>query len=135
MKRTVTLALLLACGAAWAANWLAIGMSQDNINVYVDTSSIRVEGQIRRAWFKFVYAHHTFKGVGPNSQDWLSEAVGREKFNCSEESNRTEALTNYFDDGTSTTVPSELFPTPWEPVVPGTLQDVEMKFICAWGKK
>jgi hypothetical protein len=136
VKRTVLLALLLACGAAQAANWVSLGKSEDGtVEPFVDVSSIRIAGSIRRAWIKHVFIPHTFRGTGDDVNKWQSESLARIAFNCADESKRTEALTVYYDDGTGWSAPATAYPSPWEPVVPDTVRSTAMQFICAWGKK
>jgi hypothetical protein len=45
-------ALLLACGAALASQWVQVGTGKDGTKVWVDTSSITVTSSIRQALLK-----------------------------------------------------------------------------------
>jgi hypothetical protein len=134
MKHTILLALLLACGTAQAADWVPIGKADNGTQeTFVDVSSIRVTGSIRRAWAKLVPAHHTMKlPDNDNRKKWVSYEVSREAFNCDEETSIFEALSAYFDDGTNGSVPADAFPTQWTPVPPDTIRSIEMHFVCAW---
>ena len=137
MKRPILLALLLACGSALAAQWTFVARSEGGKHErYIDVSSIRVTGDIRRAWFKSVYAAHVAKDdSGSDANKWWSSTVGLRAYNCSEGTSRFEAQTVYYEDGTNYSDPSSAFPTPWEPVVPDTVRSAEMQFICAWKPK
>ena len=136
MKRTILLALLLACGTAQAAEWVSLGKSDDGKQeTFVDISSIRVTDSIRRAWDKRVQAPHTERGTGDDASKWVSYYVGREAFNCGEEVWRSEAISIYFDDGTHWSAPADFYPRTWEPVPPDTVGSVIMQFICAWKPK
>jgi hypothetical protein len=135
-RRRLLVTLLLACGTAQASEWVSIGTAQGGaLEVFVDNSSIRVTGSIRRAWIKTVYAHHTVRGLDDDAQKWQSHTVSLIAFNCGEESTRTEGLNVYFDDGTAWAPPSTHLQTSWEPAPPDTMVSDEMRFVCAWGKK
>ena len=136
MKRTILLTLLLASGTAQASEWVSLGKSDDGKQaIFVDVSSVRVAGQIRRAWFKTVLAPHTVRGTGEDVDKWESDEVGQNAFDCSENTRRVEALIIYYEGGGDHTLPARMFPSPWEPVPPDTLVSVEMHFICAWKPK
>jgi hypothetical protein len=136
MKRKLLLALLLACGTAQASDWVSVGKTangqQEN---FVDISSIRVTGSIRRAWAKGVQAPHTERGTDDNANKWVSYYLSRETFNCREQVWRSEALTIYYDDETNGSMPAAIYPQAWEPVPPDTTLSALMQFICAWKPK
>jgi hypothetical protein len=124
--------LVLVSGAAAAAEWLSIGRSQDKkIEVLVDLASIRAERTIRRASTKYEYAPRTQAVAGHDPARWIDYSLTQKAFNCTEEMSKTEAVTLYFEDGASESVPAETSPDPWKPVVPDTLVYAEMKFICS----
>jgi hypothetical protein len=130
-RRLIGAALLLAVGAAQASDWVSLGKTDDGKQeIFVDVSSVRVEGDIRRAWMKFVVAPHTLRGTGPNSRKWASNSVRRDAYNCRNETHKLEALTVYFEDGTN----DSYYPSAaqWEPVAPDTVSDTVMRFVCAW---
>jgi adenine-specific DNA-methyltransferase len=82
--------------------WVSIGKDAAGHETFVDVSSIRVVGAIRRAWFKSVYVSHTMRETdGPDANKWWSASVHRRAFNCGEETTRSEALTVYYEDGTN----------------------------------
>jgi hypothetical protein len=130
------LALLLSCGTAQAAEWFSLGKSVAGDETFVDVSSVRVAGPMRRAWFKTIYVpHKTKESTGPDANKWWHEGLQRKAFNCAEETARSEALTVYYEDGTNGSDPPAAYPTRWEPVVPETVLNTEMQFICAWKSK
>jgi hypothetical protein len=136
VKRTVLLALLLACGTAQASEWVSLGKSEDGTKeTFIDVSSIRVVGAIRRAWFKVIYAPHAQRGSGSDANKWWNYTMEREALTCAEETFRLEGLLIYYDDGTTNSVPSISFPTSWEPVPPDTMYEVQLRFICTWKPK
>jgi hypothetical protein len=128
--------IALACGTTQASEWVSVGKTEDAApEVFVDVSSIRITGVIRRAWVKHVFQPHSERGVGEDQNKWESETLNREAFNCSEESIRIEALTIYYEGGGLSSAPAADSPTPWEPVAPDTVGSVKMHFICAWKPK
>jgi hypothetical protein len=80
----ILLALLLACGAAQASDWVSVGTIV-GATTYVDRSSIRVSENIRRAWIKLVYASHMKRGSGDDSNKWRIYDLSREAFDCAQE--------------------------------------------------
>jgi hypothetical protein len=111
MRKTIMLALLLACGTVHAAEWVSIGKGPDGREYLADVSSIQVKDGLRRAWIKTVFAPHTMRDPGDDNK-WWSAAVGREAFNCGDETFRVEGLLVYFEDGTSTLMDAKSFPSP-----------------------
>jgi hypothetical protein len=129
------MAVLLACGVAQASEWASIGKSDDGKEEgFIDTSSIRISGDIRRAWVKLIYGPHT-KSDPDNPKMWEREAVAHEKFNCSDETESADALTIYYEDGTVYSLSPQLLPTPWSPVPPDTMMSDDLRFVCAWKPK
>jgi hypothetical protein len=124
--------LVLVSGTAASAEWLSIGRSPDRkIEVFVDLSSIRAERNIRRASTKYDYAKQTREVAGHDPAKWIDYSLAQKAFNCAEEMSKTEAVTLYFEDGATESVPAETNPEPWKPVVPETLVYAELKFVCS----
>ena len=136
MRNLILVTLLLACGTAQASEWVSIGRSNDRAQeTFIDVSSVRVVGAIRRAWFKVAIAPQTQRGEGPDANKWWSYTMEREAINCAEETERSEAATIYFSDGTSSPLPAESYPKPWHPITPDSMDHVRLRFICAWSKR
>ncbi len=136
MSRTTSaalVALVLACGTAQASKWVfVVEAANGKGQVFIDTQSIRIDGNIRRAWFKSVYAPHSVPDP-PGSGRYSAYNVTRAAFNCSEETSRVEAITIYYEDGSNPkSMPPSQFPTAWEQVPPDTISAVDMAFICVW---
>lgn len=113
MKRTIMLALLLAYGAAQAADWQSIGTSEGGKKEHlVDASSIHVEGGIRHIWFKIRYARNTQKGAAHYADMWETDSMFYDAFNCAEGTSRNEALDVHFEDGTTWVNPADQYPAP-----------------------
>jgi hypothetical protein len=127
------LVLLLACGAARAADWVSIGKNAEGIaEEFVDASSISVEDGVRRASVKTLYTPH-LQGAGAMAAKWQSYHVTRMAFDCAKSMSRHEGETVYYDDGSTLAIPaaSSAVSARWWPVRPGMPQ-AEMQFICAW---
>src|SRR3954466_12623002 len=133
MKRLMTLALLLAGGSSQAAEWVQAGTGKDATKVWVDTSSIAVAGPIRQAWLKMTFPVHSQRGSGDDASKWVDFSLNHAAFNCGESTSKSDALTDYYDDGTSHKVPAEdISADRWEAVPANTALDRVMKFVCSW---
>ncbi len=133
MKRTTILIVLLACGAAQASEWVQVGTGKDGNKVLVDTSSIAVTGPIRRAWLKMTFPVHPQSGSGDDASKRVDFSLDHAAFNCGEGTSKSDALENYFDDGTNHKVPAEdISGDRWESVPPNTALETVMKFVCGW---
>jgi clan AA aspartic protease (TIGR02281 family) len=97
---------------------------------YVDVSSIKVVGNIRRAWFKRVSPRSN--SAGKNPHEVVDYTLTRYGFNCEDESYRMEALTTRYVDGWSDSVPIGSKPFPWQVAAPDSLAGAMMKFVCEW---
>ena len=135
MKQLILLALLLACGTAQAAKWVSLYSDASGAKTAMDAFSIRIDGDIRRASVKVLYAPQTHHGVGENSLKWVRYNLSRDAFDCSKGAHRNEALRTYFTDGTSDQIAATSVPTPWEPVAPDSVGGLVMKFVCGWKPK
>jgi hypothetical protein len=132
---TILPALLLACGTAQAANWIPLGKIDDGKEeIFIDGSSIRIAGYTRRVWIKTIYADHTMPGGSENPNKWQHESMDHWAFDCREANVKLEASIDYFEDGTSFSLPANRAKL-WHAVAPETLFDFEMHFICAWKPK
>jgi hypothetical protein len=128
--RAGMLALVIVCSTAQASNWLSLSKNDaGTVENFIDVSSLRIAGNIRRAWFKFAYKTHTEKGTDGK---YKSYTVAKTAFNCTEEMSRFEAVNTYLEDGTNESVPAAYYPDPWKPVAPDTVNSYEMQFICTW---
>ena len=136
MRTKTLLVLLLACGAAQAADWASLGKSDDGAQeVFVDGSRIRVKAGIRQAWIETLFAPRTRRGVDENASKWQQRSIALYSYNCNDETVKIESLATYFDDGTIYTTPADSNSGPWRPVPPDTLLNAQMQFICAWKPK
>jgi hypothetical protein len=133
MKRVALPALLVACGAVQASNWVQVGTGNDGNKVAVDTASITIAGSVRQAWLKMTFPPHTHPGLGDDANKWMDYNLNHAAFNCSDSTSKSDALEDHYDDGTSHKVPVEdLSGDRWEPVPSGTALESVMKFVCSW---
>jgi hypothetical protein len=114
----ILLALLIVGGTAQASEWVSLGKEGSGTETFADVSSIRISGTVRRAWIKSVFKEHTERNY--EGDKWQSFAMVLDAFNCSAETMTSEAMSIYFEDQTSYSVNPNLFPWPWNPVVPDT---------------
>jgi hypothetical protein len=131
MPRITLLALLLASSAVRAAEWVSVDTQKNGMESFVDISSIRVEGGIRRFWTKDVPLPKTMRGPVGNTDKWLSYLLAREAINCDDETYRVESKEAYWDDGTNLSAPEESLPTAWKPILPESRAEVETRLVCS----
>jgi hypothetical protein len=102
MWKIMLLALLLACCAAQAEEWVSLGkIDNGNKETFVDVSSIRIDSGIRRGSSKVVFASHAQAGAGEYSSKWVSYFRYQFAFSCADKMGRVEGMSGYFEDGTT----------------------------------
>jgi hypothetical protein len=121
MRIPIALTVLLISSMAQASEWVSIGKaSNGGTEGFVDVSSIVIDGNVRRAWFKIVSAGRS---------SYIAE---RDAFDCAERLMRGEAVTLHYGNGTNQSEPPDSFPEPWKPIPPDTMGSSIMQFVCAW---
>jgi hypothetical protein len=97
---------------------------------YVDISSIKETGHVRRANFKNV--------SGPSQQirnfPSLRYSISVEAFDCRDRRTRTDSVMHYLDDGTAIRG-SVIDPVLWNPIRPGTVSAANLDLVCNWKDK
>jgi len=124
MKRTILLALVLACGAAQASNWVRISAKDAPAQEYVDLSSVQVDGSRRIAWLKFVFRPHSYKG---NSTKFYANDIELADIQCDTKQTRELSITVQYEDGSSE---HSATAREWEPIPPDTAIEVAMLYLC-----
>ena len=82
-----SLALVLASGALHASEWVPVATGgHGQVQMFVDVSSILLDGGIERAWVKTVYVTHTKWDA--DDRKWWSYQLQRDAVNCAEGSHR-----------------------------------------------
>jgi hypothetical protein len=117
------------------AKWEFVGDLEDGrYKVFVDAASIRVAGEIRRAWVRWVFPPES-------SARHQSYIMYGSAFNCSDGTNRDEAEIIYYSDGTNYSditygegidwsISDEVSSKPWLGLPPGTPWSAAMRFVC-----
>jgi hypothetical protein len=127
VQKLVVLSMLFACITAGES----VGKTGNGYRSFVDVSSIKLDGNIRRFWAKGVPSPKTVPAPGGNTNKWLSYFLNFEAINCEENTYLVEAKVANFDDGTTLSVPTDSSST-WQPAPPESLGESEMKLVCAW---
>jgi hypothetical protein len=126
-----------------SADWvLAARYEEGSESIFVDASSVLVDGEIRHAWLKWVYP--------PRAQPAQSYIIYGAEFNCSDGTNRDDAEIIFYNDGGSYTADiAEDFEKrvlrnlkagvssgePWLALPAGTAWSDSMHFVCEWKPK
>jgi hypothetical protein len=116
------------------SEWVSLGKSDDGKHWFVDASSIRVTGEIRRAWVKVVLRPRTVSEPGKHGIQWVNHTVAEKAFNCTQGTARMEALIFYFENGEPFDS-SKGLPSSWAPIPPDTVGSDEFQFVCTWKPK
>ena len=122
MRTTLTAALLLftATPALAEADWVQVNKIDDGTQTsYIDKSSIRITGPIRRYWQRLDFV---------NDRDGWKQSVALYESNCTTDQRRILQLTVYMVDGTNdtTTVKDQL----WHYVIPDTVAADLHNYVC-----
>jgi hypothetical protein len=132
MRQTILLALVLTCTSARADQWVPVpALTEGAGRTFVDVSSLRVDGAVRRAWFKFIFAPQATRGGGGDANKWQSFLVVRDAFLCDAKSSRIEAEDVHFDDGSVSAASADYFPTRWRRVAPNSVIGRKLAYVCA----
>jgi small GTP-binding protein len=106
MKQALVVVLLLACGAARADDWVAIGKTGDGkTRVFIDSAGIQVDGAIRHAWIRDVFKPETKRNVGTQPDEWVNYAASRVTVNCTNSTYWEDSLVWYYGNGDSMQMP------------------------------
>ena len=117
---TAALLLLTATPALAEADWVHVGTGTDETQKdYIDRSSIRVTGQIRRYWVR--------RDLVNNPDGW-KQTVALIENNCASGQWRQIHLTVYYVDGKVST--SKAPDQSWDYVVPGSVGRIEHDYVC-----
>jgi len=117
------IAVLSTTARAQADRWVAVGTDADGI-IYLDQTTVQMDGPIRTVWFKSVYS--------PPRQVLdmkLATTLEHDQFDCT---NRTTLLMTYVmkDSKDSVLATGPRTRNPPLPVAPETIGEVELNFVC-----
>lgn len=120
-KISVVAALLFIIPSpALAADWVLVGTAVDeSITLYIDTSSIKSNGSIRRYWQR----------IEEVNDPKVKTTLALYESNCATDQRRRLQLIIYLVDGTNESYPN--LSKPWAYVAPGTGTEVAHNFVCA----
>ena len=107
------------------ANWVLLRNASYG-STYVDPSSLKVSGYIRRVNFRNVYPVH------PIPYFPLTRfSIALQAFDCKDRRTRIDRQTAYFTDGTARPL-SVIDPVLWDPVGVGTEPAADLDLVCRW---
>ena len=122
MRCLVLVFLMLATSPAWA-EWMKVTASSDDV-YYLDTSTIRINGNFRKAWTLIDFIKIGRKG--------LKSLKAFKEFDCKEERFRVLTAVGYEGQmGTGTVLGSENPTIPWGYVAPQTASAEVLRFVCS----
>jgi hypothetical protein len=112
-----------------ASGWTPIKDGDDQGQLLVDVTNIRLWRKVElNGWFQFIPRAHT---MDEKTHKRILYELHNDAFNCSERTASRPQLFMFYEDGTQ----RQQFPwgkaNPWKAVIPGTMLDSEMKFVCA----
>jgi hypothetical protein len=124
MKKLFLICLMMLTGSAWA-EWVLVEISiNDGTEFYIDSKTIRKEGNLRKAW-----ELQNLKTPGIAGE--LS-ARGRYEYDCKNE--RARRLSGSLHSGAmaqgNTISADSKAETTWNEVAPGTISDSLLKYAC-----
>jgi hypothetical protein len=115
-----------ACPAP-AGNWTLLRTDRFG-SIFIDMSSIKETGHIRRVNFKNIGSPLQRVGHFPS----VRFGISIEAFDCRDRRTRTDAVMRYLDDGTAYRGAGVIDPVLWNPVWPGTVSAKDLELVCSW---
>jgi hypothetical protein len=125
MRAMFLAAAALWCASASAATWVRVGVTVKHMAIYVDESSVEVDGDRRTAWAKLEYPHHAAKSE--DGTKYESVILERMDFLCSSRQWRGLNVNVSYEDGSTA---SNDAPGEWVAVPPDTFADHVMNYLC-----
>lgn len=124
MRVTLSLLLMLAMAPA-SAGWELTSMTTAGDSIYLDPTTIRRNGTIRRVW-----ALTNLKQRDP--QDGEMSRRSLVEYDCKEERTRTIQQTLHAEQNAlGNVIRTSNLPGAWEFIAPGTIGDTALKFVCS----
>jgi hypothetical protein len=123
MRILMMAVLLLVAMPVAAQNWVKVD-ENDVFTLYIDPSTIRINGNLRRVW-----TLNDFKRPDPGGQ--VSQRALLE-YDCKEERSRVLAWSAHSESMLGGKILySKDEPGQWRYVAPGSVADVTLKIVCA----
>jgi hypothetical protein len=108
--------------------WLPYSSSV--VGELIDFDSIKVSGNVRRAWFKSTPASTTMKGLPPQQTAGVEYVLALNEFNCSDKTFRILSV-SFHDVNTDASSDASNPLTPeWATVKPDSVADAAMNYLC-----
>lgn len=123
-----------ADASIWADIW--VPYSRKAPGELIDFDSIKLSGNVRRAWFKSTSASATMKSFPPRLTAGVDYVLALNEFNCNEKKLRIVAV-SFHNVGTAP--PSDADPSSdssnspgakWVPITPESTADAAMNYLC-----
>jgi clan AA aspartic protease (TIGR02281 family) len=113
-----------------ASGWVRLSDLNDPAGaLYVNTTSVRGDGNLRWYSEKHVFPRHAEKWLGK----WVNYTVDQWEFDCRGERAKLNARTDTYEDGTLWVADSQLLSSAvWHSVQGDTWKEGEMKLLCDW---
>jgi hypothetical protein len=128
--------LTTRCLPVQAAQWVQVGESEDhNVRMFVDTASIIVTSNIvfgapiRKASVRTDFARHSTRPL-PDDPYW-SHVVAEEAIYCAKKEDRIEGVSVSYEEKGSKPPRIETV-LAWKGVIPDSVRQAMIAFICAW---
>jgi len=124
--KTIALSvLLLFSSLAWAVNWVKVDSSVDGERTfYVDSDSIRKDGNLRKAW--------EIQDLKKRNKDGEMSRRMRVEYDCKNERSRILAFSTHSEGMARGEI---LFSASqvgsWREIPPGTIGELYLKFVCS----
>jgi hypothetical protein len=134
MKAIVVMLVVIFSVEARAADWVSVGKLKDGTQeAYVDVSSIRTAGSLRKALVRWVVDPPAIGSSQRASGRWQSSMVYQSEFNCARGTNHDYAVTIFYNDGTRYVGQMESASGKrWQLVPSGTPWKTAMQLICSY---
>ena len=123
MKKLLLGLLLTVISTSAMAEWSYFGNTHKNDQYYLDFSTLKSSGNIRKIWYKVI--HETPTKYGDVAEKTLSD------FDCKNDNFRIVHLVSYTDNDMNN-ISSSIGNTDktWLPIVPESITEEIMKLLC-----
>jgi hypothetical protein len=128
MRAVLTIAIALAIGPAYAADWVEIGADPE-ATYYVDMASIEVEADTVRVLKKGVYTHTLTENLGGNPTVFR-QTIGTLELDCKRRINRVVQIDMVNENDEVVWSSGRLHRRLWEDVRANTHGEATLDFVC-----
>ena len=126
----IAFVLFFVTTVAEGADWVLITLSNVGDKIYIDEESIKHNSKNTiKVWEKHVPKGSTFEK--PFNSKQVTQLLVYGEYDCDQGRKRRLQLHFYFEDGTDQKYPG---PNEWSYVVPDTVAEVIIKYLCKNGK-